>query len=342
MQKTKILLFLLCLVSIQTNGQGTITRNKKTPPKEVTKRRFHPQRHSQVTPNSMQKTIQVPKIVEEAAGYDVSFTCSVPNASLYVDGKTFGTASDTNFLKTGEHIIKVVANGYNDYADTITVNRENTSYNIVMIKKRDFTKPEVRTHGSVNGYDWVDLGLSVKWATCNVGARISSDYGNYYAWGETSQKTTYDWESCYDCESPKDIRLSSSWGIYNIGGVKSIEASSVHDPARANWGGSWRLPTENEIIELSKKCTWTWTSRNGTPGCIVKGPNGNTIFLPAGGRKDDGWSDIDYLNENGYYWSNALSSKSSYEARILYIGEGVHSAKDNPRKMGLCVRAVTE
>ena len=149
-----------------------------------------------------------------------------------------------------------------------------------------------RTIGTINGHQWVDLGLSVKWATCNVGASSPSDYGNYYAWGETRTKSEYTEDN------------SSTYGI-NIG---DISGDSRYDAARANWGGTWRLPTQAEMQELIDKCTWTWTSQGGHNGYRVTGPNGSSIFLPAAGCRVG--SSLNSAGDDGGYsdstpfWSN--------------------------------------
>lgn len=119
-----------------------------------------------------------------------------------------------------------------------------------------------KTHGKINDHEWVDLGLSVKWATCNVGANSPEDDGNYYAWGETSTKSSY--------TDDNSVTYGKNFG--DIGG------DSQYDAATANWGGDWRLPTKSELEELVNKCTWTCTR---TKGCKVTGPNGNSIFLPT-------------------------------------------------------------
>ena len=140
------------------------------------------------------------------------------------------------------------------------------------------------TTGFINGHQWVDLGLSVKWATCNVGASSPSDYGSYYAWGETRTKSEYTKDNC------------STYGI-NIG---DISGDSRYDAARANWGGTWRLPTEAEMQELIDKCTWTWTSQGGHNGYRVAGPNGKSIFLPAAGYRLG--SSLFSAADRGTYW----------------------------------------
>lgn len=158
------------------------------------------------------------------------------------------------------------------------------------------------TKGTENGREWVDLGLSVKWATCNIGASSESDYGSYYAWGETKTKDSYDWNNCFDCLDDK----GDSWRIYKEGGKRMITPSSGHDTARENWGGNWRMPTEAECVELLKKCKWKRTNKNGHGGYLVTGPNGNSIFLPAAGfryqtsRSGEG--------SEGLYWSSMHNS----------------------------------
>lgn len=117
-------------------------------------------------------------------------------------------------------------------------------------------------HGKLNGHEYVDLGLSVKWATCNVGAELPSDYGNLYYWGETAPI--------------KEWRKGQTVGMEldDIGGTS-------RDIARVKWGKPWRMPTEGEIRELMDLCKWCWTKVNGHKGYIVTGPNGNSIFLPS-------------------------------------------------------------
>ena len=192
------------------------------------------------------------------------------------------------------------------------------------------------TTGTINGYEWVDLGLSVRWATQNVGASSPSDYGDYFAWGETEPKSSYDWSNCFDCRNKKGTK----WGIYKIGGKTSITPDSGHDTARANWGGSWRMPTDAELEELCNKCTWTWTSQGGHSGYKVTGPNGNSIFLPAAGWRVG--ADTVYVGEHGTYRSSSLSLSGSDLARGLYFDSGDHHTGYSYRSCGLSVRPVTD
>ena len=192
------------------------------------------------------------------------------------------------------------------------------------------------TTGTLNGYDWVDLGLSVKWATKNVGASSPSDYGGYYAWGETETKSRYDWDNCFDSlDSTGD-----SWGTYKIGGKTSISPTSGHDAARENWGSTWRMPTITELEELCNKCTWTWTSQGGHEGYKVTGPNGNSIFLPAAGWRFG--TDTYGVGEYGDYWSSTLSSSNSLGARYLSFVSSTHDTNRDYRRFGQSVRPVTD
>ena len=193
-----------------------------------------------------------------------------------------------------------------------------------------------RPTGTIEGHGYVDLGLSVKWATQNVGASSPSDYGGYYAWGETETKSSYDWSNYFDYLDDE----GDSWGIYKIGGKTSISPTSGHDTARENWGGSWRMPTYAEFEELCKKCVWTWTSQGGHKGYKVSGPNGNSIFLPAAGWRYG--SDTYVEGQVGFYWSSTLSSLYSYYARALSFGSSGHGTDFDGRSYGRSVRPVAE
>lgn len=141
----------------------------------------------------------------------------------------------------------------------------------------------------------VDLGLSVKWACCNVGASSPEDYGDYFAWGETSPKSSYTCENYqhwvdYDGDGYGEIAIN-----FDISGTQ-------YDAARANWGGSWRMPTRAECIELCDECEWTLISVNGINGMRVTGPSGNSIFLSAVGNSCG--SHFLGVGEYGAYWSS--------------------------------------
>ena len=163
----------------------------------------------------------------------------------------------------------------------------------------------------------VDLGLSVKWATCNVGASKPEDYGEYFAWGETTTKSTYDWSTYKWCNGSYDTQTKyctdSSYGTVDNKTVLDKE----DDAAAVNWGGAWRMPTKEEQDELRNNCTWTWITQNGVNGYTVTGPNGNSIFLPAAGYRDD--SSLIGAGGYGIYWSSSLNTYYTSDAWYVYF-----------------------
>lgn len=188
----------------------------------------------------------------------------------------------------------------------------------------------------------VDLGLSVKWACCNVGAHSPEDYGGYYAWGETEEKSDYT-EATYkyvrDLDGNGDYHDNEANWI-NIG--SNISGTS-YDVAHVKWGGSWRMPTWDEIKELCNKCSWEWTEINGIKGQKVTGPNGNSIFLPAAGNRLD--TETNSRGSYSRYWSGMLcvDEYGSDRAYALYFHGGSHEWYSNGyRWYGYPVRPVTE
>ena len=180
------------------------------------------------------------------------------------------------------------------------------------------------------GVEAVDLGLSVKWANMNLGASKSSDYGTYYAWGETKPKKYYSWDTYAWSKGNAQYLIKYS----PSDGKTQLEASD--DAARANWGDDWRMPTQKEIKELRDKCTFTNTLQNGVKGCTVTGPNGNSIFLPYAG--------IQFRPVYGYYWTSTLYPTSPNKAWCLefdFSDVNVHFGKlSGNRFSGRCIRAV--
>ena len=174
----------------------------------------------------------------------------------------------------------------------------------------------------------VDLGLSVNWAECNLGASSPEEYGDHYAWGETSPKSGDYTQDNYRYHND----ISNSYA--NIG---SNISGTQYDAARVNWGGSWRMPTKAEFEELKNRCTWKWTTYKGINGMKVTGPNGNSIFLPAAGYRDD---TLNYRDSLGRYWSGSLSeSNSEYAWIFIFVSDG-SSFTANSREFGHSVRPV--
>ena len=197
-----------------------------------------------------------------------------------------------------------------------------------------------------NDHEYVDLGLpsGLKWATCNVGANSPEEYGDYYAWGETAPKDNYSWGT-YTWRyggSNKLVKYNtdSDYGIVD----NKTTLDPEDDAAAVNWGGKWRMPTDDEWTELRENCTWTWTADyqgTGIAGHVVTGPNGNFIFLPAAGYRYDGR--LDRAGSYGYYWSSSLYTGGfPYHAWGVYFCSDNVSGDDNNRHDGQSVRPVCQ
>lgn len=200
------------------------------------------------------------------------------------------------------------------------------------IEEAEISEPD----GYISDHGYVDLGLpsGLKWATTNVGASTPSDYGNYYAWGETATKSSYTEDN--SLTYGKSISELRSAGIIGTSGTLTMS----HDAARANWSGSWRMPTRKECEELKDKCTWTWTRQGGLYGYKVTGPNGRSIFLPAAGWRLG--TSLNGADEYGYYWSSTPSEENAYGAYRLDFGSGSRGVDWSYRYFGGSVRPVSE
>lgn len=181
----------------------------------------------------------------------------------------------------------------------------------------------------------VDLGLSVKWACCNVGANSPEDYGDYFAWGETSPKSSYTWENYQHWVGYYDDL--GNWCIKYVT-LNSDISGTQYDAATANWGGDWRMPTWAEQKELLNNCTWEWTTLNGVYGRRVTGPNGNSIFLPAAGYRYG--SSSYYVGSDGGYWSSTPDDGLGACSLDFYSGDRYWNW--DSRYYGLPVRPVSE
>ena len=173
----------------------------------------------------------------------------------------------------------------------------------------------------------VDLGLSVLWADRNVGASSPSDYGGYYAWGETTTKSKYTWYG---------YRYYDGSSCTNIG---SNIAGTYYDVACQKWSGGWKMPTKAQWQELIDNCTWTWTTQGGHSGYkVTSKKNGNSIFLPAAGYCN-GTVSFD-VGSNGNYWSSTLDESNANSAWNLSFNGGSHDVDGGLRGRGHTVRPV--
>jgi len=170
--------------------------------------------------------------------------------------------------------------------------------------------------GTVNSQS-VDLGLSVTWASTNVGASKPEQYGDYYAWGMIEKKTGTSWEGYkWSQGTNKTLTKYSTNLYYGVSDHKTVLEPS-DDIAHIKLGGKWRIPTDEEWTELRTKCKWTWKTLNGVGGMLVESENGNSIFLPAGGSANG--TLFNEIGRYGYYWSSSINETKPCDAWGIYF-----------------------
>lgn len=204
------------------------------------------------------------------------------------------------------------------YVRAYATNSEGTAYS----QEISFTTLD---DGFINGYEYVDLGLpsGVKWATLNVGATAPTERGGVFAWGELEAKAEY---------------LESNCTTYGLN--FDISGNPEYDAARAQWGGTWRMPTREEYDELLNNCTWEWEVQNGVGGKKVTGPNGNFIFMPITGYQ---YGASHYMEDFGYYWtSTPVDSYENLSFDFFFDMEYNLSIGWDDRCYGQYIRPVTD
>ena len=260
-------------------------------------------------------------ITEYGIVYSTSHNPTISNTKIksnICDSTGLFTCELTNLKKQTTYYVRAYA-----------INEKGTAYGNEVSFKAD--------------YQYVDLGLSVKWATCNVGATKPKEPGDYFAWGETNPKDYYDWSNYKWCNGGSSYltkycdKSSYAYASSYVDKIYVLQLSD--DAARANWGGNWRMPLKSEFDELYTSCTWKSTTLNGTAGYLVTGKNGKSIFLPKAGDKHQG--SLEDLGSYGYYWSSTVcpSSSDTYPYRAYAYGNG-NRISQFLRCCGLPVRPV--
>ena len=254
-------------------------------------------------------------------------------------------------LSSNEEMGTVTGGGSYEEGTEVTLTATPTSDGYAFMKWSDentdnpraLTVAEDLELTAIFDYAVVDLGLpsGLKWAACNVGATSPEEYGNYYAWGETEPKTTYNWSTYKWCNGSYNTQnkycTSSTYGTVDNKTVLEL----ADDAARANWDGQWRMPTDAEWTELRENCELTWTddyNGTGVNGRIVTSNiNGNFIFLPAAGYRYDGV--LSGAGIYGYYWSSSLCDYPD-SAWGVYFFSGYVDRDYSRRYYGQSVRPV--
>lgn len=272
-------------------------------------------------------------------------------------------STDSSFYKDNTIRLKVNKN-YSEDPYTITIEgvTQNQKYyyrayyisqlKIYYGRVKNFTFTwDIAQNGSENGYQYVELGLSVRWATYNVGATKPEEYGDYYAWGETETKTDYTWINYKfraNGDSYKNVELNkyNTRSIYGIVDNK-ITLDPEDDVAHVKWGGGWRMPTYSELEELRNNCTWMWywsgnSQFNGVAGYKVtstqEGYTDRYIFLPAAGHCNG--TSLLYVGSHGFYRLSSLYTEHPLTVYQLYFGDCYFRTDNGDRSTGQSVRPV--
>lgn len=189
-----------------------------------------------------------------------------------------------------------------------------------------------------NGHEYVDLGLSVMWATVNIGAADESGFGDYFAWGETASKDEYSWGT-YKYGSSADALTKHS------AADKRLDIEACDDAAAVNWGGAWHIPTQADWEELCDpdNCKWEWTKAGDSAGYRVTGKKQGytdmSIFLPAGGYYSG--RELKGAGSAAHYWSSTRNRPFTGRALCLYfIDKFVGIGNNGFRTCGFTVRPV--
>ena len=262
--------------------------------------------------------------------YDLSKDTEIRQVEIEINGRSRVIPSSCLSGDVGKKVWagtdrRIVYNVLEDYKDGLS------SDDIYFIIEDNFNP-------SHNGHEYVDLGLSVKWATCNVGASKPEEYGDHFAWGETKPKSYYRWHSYKWCRGDYDnltkYCTSSSYGTVD----HETQLDLSDDAAHVNWGGSWRMPTDDELTELREKCTWTWTTQNGVKGYkVTSKTNGRSIFLPAAGYRNG--RSLRYAGSLGY-WSSSLNTDFPNGAGCVFFSSSGVGWYYDRRSHGQSVRPV--
>lgn len=189
--------------------------------------------------------------------------------------------------------------------------------------------------GNHNGHEWVDLGLpsGILWAKYNIGANDYNENGEYFAWGETSVQRDNEYRFM-DYKWRDQIQNNK----YSFNGLESLEDED--DVAHVRWGGRWKMPTQDDFLELLHNCTFKWIDYENIHGVRAIGPNGKSIFLQAGGFKEH--RKITDLNIQGAYWSSTKKIEVYQAAYVLRFYSKDTYFGSVGRHFGLLVRPVLD
>lgn len=249
-------------------------------------------------------------------------------AQVYYDNELYSSPVTVRWTSDNPSIASIndkgIITAYGVGTCTVTANLGTAQSSCTVVVKNPY--------GNENGYEYVDLGLSVKWATCNVGASKPEEWGNYYAWGETEPKTNYTYDNYRYFVSGSMDAGGYHYNPYTVvfskyNDIDKIVLDPEDDVAHVKWGGNWRMPTQEEWKELVDNCIWLRYDENGVSGYRVYKQGGNSkspfIFIPDAGTIDYGYHDDS--GSNGAYWTSEIALRDNCYSFGYYGGwKGEH------------------
>ena len=275
----------------------------------------------------------------------------LPGATIVATNTVFGTNYYDNADKNGRYRIGFMLPGkYLIQCRFVGFQINEQEVNVFGRKKVDFAmddgffvvaEPAQKATSPIgDDHAYVDLGLpsGTLWATCNMGASKPEDYGHYYAWGETSTKSTYNWNTYKYANGNfnKLTKYCSESDRGNNGFTDHLTTLQTGDDPAASWGSDWRMPSKDQWNELLENTTNKWTTQNGVEGRLFTAKNGQTLFLP-------GWDSEDFVaGRGGSYWSRSLYTDLPSTAWSLHFSSGGCHMGNGYRIDGFCVRPVLE
>lgn len=207
----------------------------------------------------------------------------------------------------------------------------------------DVARVKYNKYINPNGHEYVDLGLpsGTLWATMNIGANTVTGYGDTFAWGETTPKTTYSWDNYKYGNADNALTKYCNDSAYGKDGFTDDKTvlDLEDDAARVNWGGSWRIPTQTQCGELIANTTCVWVTGyqgSGVDGCLFTSKtNGSTMFVPAAGSYGIA------INVYVDVWSSSLGFRRPIMAQEIYASRSVDGdVRESSRMVGMRVRGV--
>ena len=270
--------------------------------------------------------------------YTISVSANPSNGGTVTGGGTYNESQSCT--------VRAVPNNnytFTNWTENGTQVSTDASYSFTVTSNRTLV-----ANFTFNGSDhnYVDLGLpsGTLWATCNIGANKPEDYGDYFAWGETTTKSTYNWSTYQYCNGSNNTltKYCNSYSYGYNGFTDNLTTLLPEDDAAiVNWDNEWRMPTKEEFQELYNNTTVTWTTQNGVNGRRFTASNGNSLFLPAAGYRY--YSSLSYAGSSGVYWSSSLTTEGPNNAWTLYFGsdtQDIYDVYGSNRDYGHSVRPV--